>query len=76
MPVVPNQADSKLKLVLNAGLDENNKVIIKNKTYSNIKSTVTNEDLYDLGVAISDLQSYSLVNLVRNEEYELINEII
>lgn len=76
MPVVPNQADSKLKIVLNAGLDENNKAIIKNKTYSNIKSTVTNEDLYDMGAAISDLQSYSLVNLVRYEEYELINETI
>ena len=76
MPVIPNQSDSKLKLVFNAGLDENNKTIIKNKTYSNIKATVTDEDLYGLGVAISDLQSYSLVNLVRYEESELINEII
>ncbi len=76
MPIIPNQYDSKLKLVLNAGLDENNKNIIKNKTYTNIKSTVTDEDLYELGVAISDLQSYSLLNLVRYEESELINEII
>jgi len=44
MAVVTNQADSKLKLVLNAGLDENNKDIIKNKTFSNIKSTVNNDD--------------------------------
>jgi len=51
MAVVANQADSKFKLVLNAGLDENNKDIIKNKTFSNVKSTVTNDDLYNLGVA-------------------------
>ncbi len=76
MPIIPNQSDSKLKLVLNAGYDENNKAIIKNKTYANIKSTVTDEDLYGLGAAISDLQSYSLLNLVRYEESELINEII
>lgn len=76
MPVVPNQADSKLKLVFNAGVDENNKNIIKSKTYSNVKAAVTNEDLYSLGVAISDLQSYSLLNVERYEEYELINEII
>lgn len=75
MAVVTNQANSKLKLVLNAGLDENNKEIIKNKTFSNIKSTVTNENLYNLGVAISDLQSHSLNNLVRYEEYELVNEV-
>lgn len=75
MAVVTNQADSKLKLVLNAGLDENNKDIIKNKTFSNIKSTVTNEDLYNLGVAISELQSYSLVNIKRYEEYEISEEI-
>ena len=75
MAVVTNQADSKLKLVLNAGLDENNKDIIKNKTFSNIKSTVTNDDLYNLGVAISELQSYSLVNIKRYEEYEISEEI-
>ena len=76
MAVIANQADSKLKMVLNAGLDINNKDIIKNKTYSNIKATVTNENLYNLGVAISELQSYSLMNIKRYEEYELLNEII
>lgn len=75
MAIITNQADSKLKIVLNAGLDENNKNIIKNKTYSNIKSTLTNEDLYNLGVSITDMQAHSLMNLVRYEEYELINEI-
>jgi hypothetical protein len=75
MAVVTNQADSKLKLVLNAGLDENNKDIIKNKTFSNIKSTVNNDDLYNLGVAISELQSYSLVNIKRYEEYEILEEV-
>jgi len=75
MPIMPNQANSKLKLVLNTGLDENNKNIVKSKTFSNIKPAISNEDLYELGTAISDLQSYPLLNLVRYEEYELINEI-
>ena len=75
MAVVANQADSKFKLVLNAGVDENNKDIIKNKTFSNVKSTVTNENLYNLGVALSGLQSYALTDIVRYEEYKLINEV-
>jgi hypothetical protein len=75
MPIMPNQANSKLKLIYSAGLDENNKNIIKNKTFSNIKPTISNEELYELGIAISDLQLYALIDLVRYEEYELINEI-
>lgn len=75
MAIISNQADSKFKMVLNGGLDENNKEIVKSKTFSNVKSTVTNEDLYNLGVSISDLQTYELTNIVRLEEYELINEV-
>lgn len=75
MAVVANQKDSKFKLVSNVGVDENNKDIIKNKTFSNVKSTVSNDNMYNLGVAISELQSYELVNIVRYEEYELNNEI-
>lgn len=75
MPVIANQANSKLKLVLNAGLDDDNKTIMKSKTFANVKAAVENEDLYDLGVAISDLQEYELANIVRYDEYELLNEI-
>jgi len=75
MAVVANQADSKFKIVLNAGVDEYNKDIIKSKTFSNVKSTVTNDNLYNLGVAFSGLQAHALTNVVRYEEYQLINEI-
>jgi hypothetical protein len=75
MPVIANQGNSKVKLVLNAGLDDNNKTITKSKTFSNVKAAVENEDLYNLGVAISDLQEYQLTNIVRYDEYELLNEV-
>lgn len=75
MAVITNQANSKLKLVLNAGLDINNKTILKNKTFANVKAAVGNEDLYNLGVDISDLQDYTLANVVRYDEFELLEEI-
>ncbi|MEL7648039.1 MAG: DUF1659 domain-containing protein [Sedimentibacter sp.] len=75
MAVAANQADSKLKLVFNAGVDENNKDITKSRTYANVKTTTTNENLYNLALSISDLQSYALSNIVRYEEYQLVNEI-
>jgi hypothetical protein len=74
MPIIANQANSKVKLVLNAGLDVN-KTIMKSKTFANVKSAAQNEDLYNLGVAISDLQEYELANIVRYDEYELLEEI-
>ncbi len=75
MAVIANQGNSKLKIVFNAGVDDDNKTIVKSKTFANVKSAIQNEDLYNLGVAISDLQSYELSNIVRFEEYELLNEI-
>ncbi len=75
MAVIANQANSKLKLSYNAGPGENDKDIIKNKTYASIKPAVTNEDLYGIGVELSQLQVYPLVNLTRYEEYQLLNEI-
>lgn len=75
MPVVTNQADSKLKIVFLAGVDDNNKNIMKSKTLANVKSAAQNENLYNLGVAISELQSYELTNIVRYDEYQLLNEI-
>lgn len=75
MAVIANQADSKLKLVFNAGLDEENKDIMKNKTFANVKPAVTNDNLYNLAVSMSDLQSYTLSKIVRYEEYQLSNEV-
>ena len=75
MAVISNQADSKLKLVLNAGVDINNKTVLKNKTLANVKAAVLNEDLYNLVVDISGLQDYTLANVVRYDEYELMEEI-
>jgi hypothetical protein len=75
MAIIANQLDSKLKLVFNAGIDEENKDIMKNKTFANVKPAVTNENLYNLAVSMSDLQSYTLSKIVRYEEYQISSEI-
>ncbi len=75
MAIITNQADSKLKVVYLAGVDDNNKNIIKSKTFANVKSATQNENLYNLAVAISELQDYELSNIVRLEEYQLLEEV-
>lgn len=75
MAVITNQADSKLKVVYLAGVDDNNKNIMKSKTFANVKSAAENENLYNLAVAISELQDYELSNIVRLDEYQLLEEV-
>lgn len=75
MAVITNQADSKLKVVYLAGVDNDNKNIIKNKTFANVKKTVQNDNLYNFVVAISELQDYELSNIVRYDEYQLLEEV-
>ena len=74
MAIISNKANSKLKLYFNAGPGEGDKDVIKNKTYSNIKATAADDDVYNVGIELSQLQEYPLVNLVRMEESQLIYE--
>lgn len=72
MAVVANQSGSKFKLVLIAGVDENNNDIIKSKTFSNVKTTATNDSIYAVASALAGLQSYTLSSIVKTEEYDLL----
>lgn len=72
MAVIANQSGSKFKLVLIAGVDENNNDIIKSKTFSNVKTTATNDSIYEVASALAGLQSYTLSGIVKTEEYDLL----
>ncbi len=74
MAIIANQADSKFKLVLNAGLDENNKIITKNKTFANVKPNATNESIFNVATSLANLQSHNLTKVVKYEEYNLLEE--
>jgi len=74
MAIIANQSDSKLTLVLDAGLDENNKEIVKNKTFANVKTSATNENVYEVATALAGIQKYTLKNVKKYEEYDLVEE--
>lgn len=74
MAIIANQADSKFKLVLDAGVDENNKSITKNKTFANVKATATKDVIYDVATSLAGLQSYTLKNIKKYDEYDLVEE--
>lgn len=65
----------KMKLSLNKGVNpETNKTIQGNLTYSDVNSTATNDNIYDVATNISTLQKNTVTSILKIEESELISE--
>lgn len=57
---------SGLKLKFQIGTDElTGKAMVKTKTYSNLKSSASNDDVYTVGDILSSLQSYTLLEVAK-----------
>ncbi|WP_069650378.1 DUF1659 domain-containing protein [Caloranaerobacter ferrireducens] len=67
--------DSKIKLNLDGGVDQNGKQIVKSKTYSKVKATASNEDVYSVAIALTGLQKLPVVSIRRIDEVELVESI-
>lgn len=63
----------RLKINLDGGVD-GDKQIIKSKTYNRIKKDATSDALYEVGSAISGMQTLPLLTVQRLAEVTLINE--
>ena len=56
---------SSLKLQFNRGLGTNGKVIIKSKTFSNLKEDASSNDVLAVSTAISNLQKHDLYDTIK-----------
>lgn len=74
MPVSKTPGGSTLKLILETGVDANGKPVSKTKSFDGLKPTASDQDIYELGQALSDLQKYSLSKVLRAELGELTQE--
>ena len=55
-----------LKLRFDCGIDDTTgKTKTKNKTYSNLKHSASNDDIYAVGDAIASLQKHDLLEIAR-----------
>lgn len=73
MAVVDIKENVRLKLELDGGL-VGDKHVTKSKTFSRIKPTVENEDLYNVARSLVDLQTLPLMDVKRLEEIRLVEE--
>ncbi|WP_313163538.1 DUF1659 domain-containing protein [Sedimentibacter sp.] len=74
MAIIKIHKNSKIRLVLNAGLDDNNKQIIKYKTMDKARSEAEDEVLFDIAKKAASLQKHSLTNIIKYEEYMLLEQ--
>lgn len=62
---------TKLKLVFDFGLNEENKPVYKSKTYHNITRYASADDLYQTAQAIESLSMHPLWAVERNDSFEI-----
>jgi len=74
MEVIKLHKNSKIRLVLNAGLDDNNKQITKYKTLDKARAEAGDEVLLDIAKKAASLQKHSLTEIIKHEEYVLVEE--
>ena len=67
--VIP--VNARLQLRLNTGLDENLNPVYRTRSFSNVKPSADNEDLFELAQEIGLLQVHSLETVRRLDEVEL-----
>lgn len=73
MALVAIKENTRLKLELLTGMD-GDKPLIKSKTYSRVKPNTLDEDLYEVGQAIAELQVLPIHKIKRLEEIDLVEE--
>ena len=71
MAIASTKVESALKLTMKTGVDINGKDKLVTKTLSNLKVTAVDEDIFAIGEAISNIKTYPLVSLSKEDQYSL-----
>ena len=71
MAVESTKVASALKLTMKVGVDSKGKDKVVTKTLGNLKVTALDEDIFAIGEAISNIKTYPLVGLSKEDQYSL-----
>jgi hypothetical protein len=64
--------ETKLRLVFEAGMDDDGEPILRAKTFSNIKKEATVDQLFQAALAITVLCNDTLNKVERNDSFEIL----
>ncbi|MBU3191298.1 DUF1659 domain-containing protein [Clostridium bowmanii] len=74
MAVVSTKVASALKLTMKVGIDIKGKDKYATKRLSNLKVAASDADIFAVGQAISNIKTYPLFGLDREDQYSLVTE--
>jgi len=72
MAVVSTKVSSALRLTMKVGVDVNGKDKFATKTIGNLKVTALDADIFAIGQAISNIKTYPLFGLDRQDQFSLV----
>ncbi len=65
---------TRMALILHTGMDENFNPIYATRSYSNVKATADNQDIFDVGNYFGALTDHNLYRISRHDETMLEEE--
>ena len=73
MAIIATELEGRVTLVFNKGTDDDGNTLTGSKSYSRIKPSVSNDDVYEVVSGIASLQEYPVVNVRKTEEFDLVD---
>ena len=74
MAVVKTPQESRIGIKVVNGVNASGANVLKTLSFSNVKATAPDQDVYDVGDSIAGLQSKSLVEIIRTDQANLAGE--
>lgn len=65
--------NSKLVIKVETGLNAAGNPVYRQRTYTNLKASAADADVYAIGEGLAGLQKYPASNIYRTDENELVN---
>jgi hypothetical protein len=64
--------DTKVRLFFEAGMDDEGNLILKSKTFNNVKMSATADQIFQVAQAVSALSSQTLNRVERDDSLEIL----
>ncbi|KGK83255.1 hypothetical protein DP73_20025 [Desulfosporosinus sp. HMP52] len=74
MPVIASSKDTIMVVTFQTGLTAQGSPKLSQRSFSNVKSTALDQDVYDVAVALYGLQDYPLIGVRRDNRVDLTAE--
>ena len=71
MAVIATPVDSALQISVQVGTDTLGRPVIKKRVFGDLKASLTDQQIYDLGAVLAGLQAFPVVGNQRVNQVEL-----